>query len=74
MEVTIQFAEQIRQTAEAAIKNGQEVHINRSLPYVAVTTKLEEFFFQGQEAAELLDSVPDNVNEEDFILFLAQGW
>ena len=74
MEVTIELAEQIRQTAEAAIKSGQEVHINSSMPYVAVNTKLEEFFFQGQEAAELLDSVPDNVNEEDFILFLAQGW
>lgn len=33
-----------------------------------------EYFFQGEEASDLLDEVPDNLAPEDYILAVAQGW
>jgi hypothetical protein len=54
---------------------GGKIEINSGLPYVAITmSDGGEYFFQGEEASDLLDDVPDNINEEDFILAIAQGW
>lgn len=61
--------------ADAERKSGGSVEINYRLPYVAVTlSDGSEYFFQGEEASDLLDEVPDNISAEDYILFLAQGW
>lgn len=61
--------------AKAERRAGGKIEINYRLSYVAVTmSDGSEYFFQGQEASELLDDVPDNINEEDFILAIAQGW
>ena len=69
-----QFIKEVEKTAEAARSAGQTIEINRRLPYVAVTTGEDEYFFQGQDAQELLDSVPDYLDAENCILWLAQGW
>ncbi len=34
----------------------------------------QEYFLQGDEASDLLDEVPDNVNPEDFIIVVADNW
>lgn len=54
---------------------GGHIEINQGLPYVAITmSDGAEYFMQGEEASNLLDEVPDWVNEEDYILAQAQGW
>ena len=65
------YEERARSEREA----GATIEINEHLPYVAIKmSDGSEYFFQGEEASMLLDEVPDNINEEDFILALAQGW
>lgn len=54
---------------------GGFVEINNQLSYVAVTLSNGlEYFFQGEEAENLLDEVPDELSAEDYILAVAQGW
>jgi len=54
---------------------GGSVDINHGLPCVAVKLSSgTEYFFQGEEASDLLDEVPDWIHEEDYILAVAQGW
>jgi len=61
--------------ANAERKAGTTIEINHSLPYVAIDFRDgSDYFFQGEEASNLLDEVPDNINEEDYILAIAQGW
>lgn len=61
--------------ANAEREAGGSVEINYHLPYVAVTlSDGSEFFFQGEEASDLLDEVPENIDDEDYILIRAQGW
>ena len=64
----------IEKTAKAARRAGDKVEINYGLPYVSVKVGHDEYFFQEHEASDLLDEVPDNVNDEDYILWVAQGW
>lgn len=50
--------------------------VNWALPTIAVTYDGEEYFFQGDEAKDMLkeaQSVPE-VAAEDYILWLARGW
>lgn len=66
---------QMEDTADAERQAGGSVEINSRLPYVAVNlSDGSEYFFQGEEADDLLAEVPDFVNDEDFILWSAQGW
>lgn len=59
---------------------GSTIDINLALPYVAVTIKdSDTFFFQGQEADELIAeheraAEKFDVSVEDSILHSAQGW
>lgn len=64
-----------RHRAEFERKAGGSVEINNQIPSVAVTLSGGlDYFFQGEEAENLLDSVPDELSAEDFILAIAQGW
>ena len=74
-----QLVNQVETTAHCARLNGDKVTINHLLPYVAVFLysldgNHTEYFFQGDEASDLLEEVPDYLNEEDYILWSAQGW
>lgn len=75
-----QLVNQVETIAHCARLAGHTVKINHLLPYVAVFLGYNEYgdaieyFFQGEEASELLDEVPDYLNEEDYILWTAQGW
>lgn len=54
---------------------GASVEIDESLPTVSVKlSDGQEYFFQGEEAQNLLDEVPDNIAAEDYILHNAIGW
>jgi hypothetical protein len=75
-----ELIEQIEYTAKHCRSIGMSVEINWSLPYVAVNLGQNEhgddieYFFQGEEADNLLEEVPDWINEDDYILWSAQGW
>jgi hypothetical protein len=61
--------------AKAERQGGAFIEINERLPYVGVEmSDGSKYFFQGEEASDLLNEVPPNINEEDFILAIAQGW
>jgi hypothetical protein len=70
-----ELIKQIEETARHCRGEGQTVEINHGLPYVAVERGEDDtYFFQGEEASDLLDDIPDWINEEDFILWSSQGW
>ncbi len=71
---------QIEQSAKAEMAAGASIEINYGLPYVALTmSDGSEYFFQGQEASELIDeheasSSKFDTTIEQSILHSAQGW
>ena len=75
-----ELIEQIEETARYCREEGQSVEINHSMQWVAINMgedehgDLKEWFFQGEEADNLIEEVPDWINEEDYILWSAQGW
>jgi hypothetical protein len=61
--------------AEAEMNAGATIEISRNPRYVAITmSDGSEYFFQDEEADDLLNEVPDNISETDYILAVAQGW
>lgn len=61
--------------AEAEMNAGATIELNRYPCYVAITmSDGSEYFFQDEEAEDLLNEVPDNISATDYILALAQGW
>jgi len=77
----------INSTAKAARKTFKQyapagdsiIEINYGLPYVAVNSGNEEYFFQGEEASNLLEEATNtgnkfNVSVEDAIIWQSQSW
>lgn len=75
-----EFINQIESTAKYARLAGHAVSINRSLELIVVYLGLDdydhpiEYVFRHSEMDDLLNEVPEYVNEEDYILWSAQGW
>jgi hypothetical protein len=75
-----QLIKEIERTAALCSTAGMNVHINESMPWVNVHLGYDRwgdainYFFQGEEASELLAECPPYVSEEDYILWIAQGW
>ncbi len=70
-----QYAQDLQIRHDAEVAAGGSIDIEHGLPSVAITmSDGSEYFFQEHEASELLESVPDYVNEEVFLLAMAQGW
>jgi len=66
---------QIKETVKAFYSAGGTIEINSGLPYVAIKQpNEEEYFFQGEEAENLLNEVPEDINEEEYIIWISQGW
>ena len=71
---------EINKTAIAARKSGQTIEIDFSLPYVDINGTGSVYFFQGQDAADLLENAITLANKlnacspEDIILWQSQGW
>jgi hypothetical protein len=70
----------IERTAQSAREAGQTIEINNNLPYVAIDCNQgDEYFFQGDDAENLLDeaekaSMKFDVSVEDYLLHIVQGW
>jgi len=65
----------VKETVKAFYVAGGTIEINHGLPYVAIKQpNEEEYFFQGEEAENLLNEVPDDINEEEYIIWISQGW
>ena len=75
-----QLMSQAVETANYCRAQGQYVKINHGLPWVDVFHGLNdhgdriEYFFQGDEASDLIDECPEFLNVEDYILWVSQGW
>jgi hypothetical protein len=75
-----QLFQSVTDIAASARANGQTIDINYSLPYVAIDCQDgTEYFFQGQEASELIQEAESSklaryCSVEDIILWQAQGW
>ncbi len=75
-----EMQQQIEKSAEFELAAGALIEINNSLPYVAITmSDSSEYFFQGQEADELLEEHSASADKFDTtveasILHSAQGW
>ena len=76
MKVNKETAQMIIRTANAMRKSGWKVSINEGIPYVVIENDRtgEEYYFQGDEALDLLDEVPDNVNTSDYLLYISTGF
>lgn len=75
MELSEEMLADYEARAKAERDAGGFIEINSHIPYVSVQmSDGSEYFFQDQEASELLDEVPDNISEEDYVFAIAQGW
>lgn len=63
-------------TANAMKKIGWSVSVDERAGSVAIDNERsgEGYFFQGDEAFDLLDSVPENVSNSEWFLYLATTW
>lgn len=65
----------LERSARIEKSRGGSVEINYKLPTVSVTLgNGDNFFFQGDEASDLLEEIPENMSEEDYLLGTAIGW
>lgn len=61
--------------AEYEKEGGAKVEINESMPYISITLRNgNTYFFQGEEASNMLNDCPEDINNEDYFLYIAQGW
>lgn len=61
--------------ADTERAGGATVEINKTAGYVAI--RLNDgttFYFQGDEAYDILSDTPDNISEEDWLLSQAIAW
>jgi hypothetical protein len=59
----------------AEISANGSIKINYDIPYIAIEmSDNEKYFFQGDEAENLLKGVPENIAEDEFLLATAQEW
>lgn len=76
MRVKKTFAADMARVANAARASGWVVSIS-GIPSVSIDGPNDEedsYYFQGEESENLLKECPDNVSEEDFLLWSAQSW
>lgn len=74
-----QMLADIKKTANSARKAGKNIEINFRLPYVSINRTYNVYFFQGDEASNLIEDAVNagnkfNCSPEDYILYISQGW
>ncbi len=62
-----------------APKDDKMIDINYGIPYVAINGVQDEYFFQGEEAANLLEEATNtankfNVSVEEALIWQSQSW
>ena len=69
------LVKQFEARAESEREGGASIEINHIADYIALTmSNGDEYMFQGHEMADLLDTVPMQINAADYILATAQNW
>lgn len=69
-ELPINILRDVESVGKGLQDNGWIVDINFRLPSIAIDgPDGQSIFMQGEDASDLLDEVPDNVNEIDYILW-----
>jgi hypothetical protein len=64
------------------MEEGQEIEINEYLPYIAINTTMEEYFFQGEETETFFEEYQElvkrkillSVSFQEWLLWTAQSW
>lgn len=75
VKVIDRIAKDMKRAGEQQRKDGGKIKIDYRHETVAIKlANGDEFFFQNNEAIDLLDEVPDNVNEEDYLFWIARSW
>ena len=65
----------IEAVAEEQREEGWVISVNYALPTVSISFEGEtEYFFQGEEAENLLEDVPEEVYAADYILYSSINW
>lgn len=71
----IELEKQYVARADAEREAGGSIEINEGFSYVSIAlSDGSMYFFQGEEAEELLGEVPEWIYAEDYILAQAQTW
>ena len=61
--------------ADSEREEGGKVFIHFGIPYISLTTSAgQQYFFQGEEAQNLLDQCPEEIHEQDYLLASAVDW
>lgn len=61
--------------AEAEREAGTRIDYDPGLPYVAIIRDGETAYsFQESQAQQLLDTIPEDVSVEDYLLFVQTEW
>ena len=76
---TLELVIDYKRRAEAEREAGGYIKINTGLPYIAVTcSNGDEYFFQGEEAAALIDEAENafggGLSITDYIMAASQSW
>ena len=65
-----QFKDLVENIADAERAAGTVIKIDYTLPSIEISREGEVvYWFQEHEAQELLETVPEGLNAEDFLLF-----
>jgi hypothetical protein len=75
-----QLSNEVIKTFKAAKQNGQNISIDRRLPFVVIMQGKEDiYFFQGEEAESLINEADTSklakyCSAPEIILWQAQSW
>lgn len=73
--IPTRMVRQYERLAKSERRGGGKIDIDYRLPTVYIKTSArDEYFFQEHEAQDLLDTVPQNIAAEDFLLAQSQNW
>lgn len=70
-----QFKDLVENIADAERAAGTECKIDRTLPSIEISREGEVvYYFQEYSALGLLETVPEGLRAEDFLLFSQSSW
>jgi hypothetical protein len=73
MKVNKNIKNDIEKTAKSFFEAGGKIDINYGLPYIAIDQPNgENYYFQEDEASEMLKDIPDNVNDKDYFAWYSR--
>ena len=75
MRISESLMKNIVETEKAFYESGGIIEISHVLPTIHIIfSDGEEYFFQESEAENLLDEVPEELTEKEYLIWVSQGW